>query len=71
MSPRTSPTQFSLFLAAVALFGLLVPACQPTVKVQVPQEPITINLNIKLDADVRFKIEEKAEDDVEENPEIF
>jgi len=71
MSPRTGPTRSSLFLAAAALFGLLVSACQPTVKVEVPQEPITINLNIKLDADVRLKIEEKAEEDIAENPDIF
>lgn len=71
MSPRTSPIPSSLSLAAAALLGLLVASCQPTVKVQAPQEPITINLNIKLDANVRLKIEEKAEEDIEENPDIF
>ena len=29
---------------------------------------ITINLNIKLDADVRLRVEEKAKSDVEKNP---
>lgn len=67
----TGPTRSSLFLAVAALPGLLVLACQPTVKVQAPQEPITINLNIKLDADVRLRIEEKAEEDIAENPDIF
>ena len=27
-------------------------------------EPITINLNIKLDADVRLRVQEKAQEDV-------
>jgi hypothetical protein len=58
-------------LAAAALAGLLLAACQPTVKVEAPQEPITINLNIKLDADVRLKIEEQAQEDIEANPDIF
>ena len=40
-------------------------ACTPRVEVVAPREPITINLNIKLDADVRPHIEEKAEEDVE------
>ena len=71
MSPRTSPIPSCLFPAAATLLGLLIASCQPTVKVQAPQEPITINLNIKLDADVRLKIEEKAEEDIEENPDIF
>ena len=44
---------------------LVVAACSPTVKVQAPKEPITINLNIRLDADVRLRIEEKAKEDVQ------
>ncbi len=71
MSPRTRATQTSPLLAVALLLGLLVPACQPTVKVQAPEEPITINLNIKLDADVRLKIEEQAKEDIAENPDIF
>ena len=42
--------------------------CSPTVKVEAPDKPIVINLNIKLDADLRLKIEDKAEDDVDNNP---
>jgi hypothetical protein len=50
---------------------LLVAACQPTVKVEPPAEPITINLNIKLDAEVRVKLEEQAKEDISKNPDIF
>jgi len=55
--------------AIVLLAGLA--ACQPTVRVEAPKEPITINLNIKLDAEVRVKLEEQAEKDIEQNPDIF
>ncbi len=58
-------------LTATALLGLALAACQPTVKVEAPKEPITINLNIKLDAEIRLKIEEQAVEDIEENPDIF
>ena len=54
-------------LAAVVL-SLASTACTPTVQVQAPKEPITINLNIKLDADVRLRIEEKAKEDVQTQP---
>ena len=54
-------------LAAVVL-ALPSTACTPTVQVQAPKEPITINLNIKLDADVRLRIEEKAKEDVQTQP---
>ena len=50
---------------------LALAACQPTVKVEAPKEPITINLNVKLDAEVRVKLEEQAEKDIEANPDIF
>ena len=46
-------------------------ACTPTVKIETPREPITINLNIKLDADVRLKLEESADKNITNNPEIF
>jgi hypothetical protein len=52
-------------------FCLLLAACSPTVRVEPPREPITINLNVKLDADVRVKLEEQAKQDVSKNPEIF
>jgi hypothetical protein len=56
---------------SAALFWLLLVACSPTVRVEPPREPITINLNVKLDADVRVKLEEQAKKDVAKNPEIF
>lgn len=54
------------------IFGIAAPllmtGCTPTVKVEAPTEPITINLNVKLDAEVRVKLEEKAQEDVAKNP---
>ncbi len=64
----TSP---SLRVLCLALAGGLVAACAPTVKVAAPSEPITINLNIKLDAEVRVKLEEQAKEDIKANPGIF
>jgi len=57
-------------IVIMGLAGALV-GCQPTVKVEAPKEPITINLNIKLDADVRVKLEKQAEQDINANPDIF
>lgn len=53
------------------LLAAAIGACQPTVRVEAPREPITINLNIKLDAEVRVKLEEQAEEDIQANPDIF
>lgn len=52
----------------VAGILIAIASCTPKVAVEAPKEPITINLNIKLDADVRLRVEEKAKDDVKSNP---
>lgn len=54
--------------ALLASMTLHAAACSPTVRVEPPSEPITINLNIKLDADVRLRVEEKAKEDVKSKP---
>jgi len=64
---RTSVLVGALLMSScVILLG-----CTPTVKVEAPPEPITINLNIKLDADIRVKLEEDAKKDIAANPDIF
>ena len=60
-------TACRLLMIGIAV-PLLIAGCTPTVKVEAPKEPITINLNVKLDAEVRVKLEEKAQEDVANNP---
>ena len=49
----------------VTFFVLCVPvilmSCTPRVEVAVPKEPITINLNIKIDHEIRVKVEKDLE----------
>lgn len=71
MSHARSPASFSARLGALLAAVLLLGACQPSVKVEAPDKPITINLNVKLDAEVRVKLEQQAEQDIEKNPDIF
>lgn len=60
---------------AQRLMGILLVAgalgCTPRVAVEAPDKPITINLNIKLDADVRVRLEETAKKDIRANPNVF
>lgn len=61
---------FSRIAPALAALAALA-ACEPTVRVEAPREPITINLNVKVDAEVRVKLEEQAEEDIKNAPDIF
>ena len=57
----------ALFLCAV----IVLAACEPTVRVEAPKEPITINLNVKIDAEIRVKLEEQAAEDIKNAPDLF
>ena len=61
----------TLLLPLAGLFIAMLAACEPTVRVEAPKEPITINLNVKIDAEVRVKLEEQAKKDIESRPDIF
>ncbi len=46
-------------------------ACQPKVVVEAPKEPITINLNIKIEHEIRVKVDKELEDLFEEEEGLF
>ena len=53
------------------LTGVLLSSCQPTVKVEGPREPITINLNVKIEHEVRVKVDEELDNLFEQDSELF
>ena len=46
-------------------------ACRHTVEVKAPEEPITINLNVKIEHEIRVKVDRELEDLFEEEKDIF
>ncbi len=48
-----------IFFPAVAALLL---SCTPTVKVEPPDEPITINLNVKIEHEIRVKVDKELDD---------
>jgi hypothetical protein len=50
---------------------VLAAACQPTVKVEAPDKPITINLNVHIEQEVRIKVEKEADEVLKEKKDIF
>jgi len=55
----------------VTVLALSLTACTPTVKVEAPDKPIVINLNVKIEQEVRVKIDRDVEELVQENPDLF
>ena len=63
------------FLLSVFVFafsaGLFTAGCTPTVKVEAPDKPIEINMNIKIEQEVRVKVEKDLENAFAEDPDLF
>lgn len=45
----------------VALF-FTITACTPRIELAVPDKPITINLNVKIDHEIRVKVDKELDD---------
>ena len=56
-------------LTAAILLALT--ACTPTVKVEAPSEPITINLNVKIDHEIRVKVDRELDDLFSDDSDLF
>ncbi len=57
--------------AAYAFVLLALAACQPTVKVEAPDKPIEINLNVNIEHHVKVEIEKDVQQAIKENKDIF
>ena len=55
----------------ILLFTLLLSACTPAVQVKAPEEPITINLNVKIEHEIRVKVDKELDDLFAEDSELF
>ena len=53
------------------LVALAMTACTPTVALTAPEEPITINLNVKIDHEIRLKVEKDIDQLFSEDSELF
>lgn len=55
----------------IPLSVLLLPACTPTVKVEAPDKPIEINMNVNIEHHVKVEIERDVKDAIAKNSDIF
>ena len=55
-----------VFIAGTWLYG-----CTPTVQVAVPNEPIEINLNVKIEHEIRVQVDKELDELFEDDSELF
>jgi hypothetical protein len=49
-------------LLAGLLLATVMVGCTPTVRVQAPQEPITVNLNVKIQHEIYVKVDKDVDE---------
>ncbi|MCL1476811.1 YnbE family lipoprotein [Marinobacter sp. M3C] len=49
-------------LLAGLLLATVVSGCTPTVRVQAPEEPITVNLNVKIQHEIYVKVDKDVDE---------
>lgn len=57
-----------LFIAPLLL---LCGGCNPTVKVEAPDKPIEINLNVKIEHNIRLQVDKELESLFDEKSDVF
>ncbi len=69
----TRPPATSVVLATGVALALAVGAvaCTPTVRIEASDKPITINLNVKIDQEIRYRLDKDLEDTIAANPNLF
>ena len=55
----------------ILVMGSFLLSCTPTVKVEPPDKPITINLNVKIEHEIRVKVDKDLEDVFNEDSGLF
>lgn len=60
-----------LLTCLIGIAAASLAACTPTVKVEAPDKPIVINLNVKIEQEVRVKVDRDVETLLQDNPDLF
>jgi hypothetical protein len=51
--------------------GSLMTGCNPTVKIEAPDKPIVINMNIKIDHEIRIKVDRELDNLLDNKKGLF
>ena len=54
----------------IVLFSFLA-GCNPTVKIEAPDKPIEINLNVKIEHEIRLQVDKDLEGLFDDDSEVF
>ena len=65
------PVKIYLLKMSMATALLLLFACTPRIELAVSDKPITINLNVKIDHEIRVKVDKQLDDLFDDESGLF
>lgn len=71
LHPRQTRVQLLCLSLIGGIAATALVACTPTVKVEAPDKPIVINLNVKIEQEVRVKVDKDVDTLLQNNPNLF
>ncbi len=63
--------KYHIGILSVLLLVLYTTGCTPTVKVEASDKPITINLNVKIEHEMRVKVDKELESVLSDDSRLF
>ncbi|WP_111657393.1 YnbE family lipoprotein [Isoalcanivorax indicus] len=64
-------TRSGFTLLALPVLLALTTACTPRLALEAPKEPITINLNVKIDHEIRLRVERDLDELFSDDSDLF
>ncbi len=64
-------TKLPVTLIIGFILGALLMSCSPTVKVEAPDKPITINLNVKIEHEIHVRVDKELDDVFSNDSKLF
>lgn len=55
----------------LALMALMLTGCTPRIEVAAPKEPITINMNVKIEHEIHIKVDKDVESLLKNRSDLF
>jgi hypothetical protein len=58
-------------ILSLIVISAMLGGCSPTVKIEAPDKPITINLNVKIEHEIRIKVDRELDQLISQEKGLF
>ncbi|AGR58867.1 YnbE family lipoprotein [Salmonella bongori] len=60
-----------MFAMLLALAAVMAAGCTPRIEVAAPEQPITINMNVKIEHEIHIKVDKDVEELLKSRSDLF